>query len=120
MADKLKAVLYYTLVGRWGGGCGYSVMAVTSETGRDRINGRLLLEHGGFEPTHARKSDKFGRFDSEQAARDKIAGIVAIREKYEPLIKVAQKELVNIRARETREIQEILRIDPNSVQGMHI
>jgi len=105
---NIKPALYYTLVHRWSYGIGYSVFAVTSETGRRRINGRMLLSDGTFEPSHTTKLDCFGRFETEQAARDKIGAIVEIREKYKPLVDAAEKEARRIRNCETREIQEAL------------
>jgi hypothetical protein len=114
MTNNLKPILYYTLVGR-GYRTGYAVFGVTSETGRRRLNGRLFLEHGGIEPTHTTKLDIFGRFDTEQAARDKITAIIAVREKYKPLIDAAAKQERDIRSQETREIQEVLGISSDRV-----
>lgn len=113
----LKDVMYYTLLGRWAGGTGFCVFAVTSESGFNnrRANGRMIRSGGDFEATHARKDDCIGRFETEQAARDKIAEVILIREHHKEPIKAARDALREAEQDERNAIAECLSMSADRV-----
>lgn len=88
-----KRVLYWTL-NKKRYAFGYEVLAVTSEGPRDRINGRF--EDGAA--THTLQHDCKGRFDTLEAAKNKIAAIeVLVNEQNAKLQPIHDEEIRIIR-----------------------
>lgn len=105
----MKAILYFTLVHRYSGGEGYAVFGVTSESGRSRINGRLMAFS---EPIHIRRTDMLGKFDTEEAAQAKIERVKTIRENFRPLIANAENAVRTLRNQRAVEIDAELAVTP--------
>lgn len=99
----MKPALYWSIIrGAWS--TRYSVFAVTSDD-RKTVYGR----EDGLEPTHVARSNMFGRFDSEQAARDRIAEVEAIQTKYRELCQPHTLALNRLHAEEDAALKEALK-----------
>lgn len=98
----MKPALYYALRNDYSS---YQIVAVTSEKSRQWF-GRLTADNSA---THGTFGSLVGRFDTEEAAREKIDAIKAINNKHEKSIKDAQHAYANAMRAERDAIADLLK-----------
>lgn len=96
----MKKELYWTLVRRW---TSFDVMKVTSEK-RDQLYGSTRLGS-----SHARKSDCYGQFPTEQAANAASYEIVAAYGQWQKDKEPAYKMLAEAESKYFATVREIVR-----------
>ena len=87
MTTKLKEPLFYAIHKSY---FAWRVVAVTTYKPSGRWHGRYIADN---ETTHGIGGDLVGKFDTADAALDRVAAVQAVRSKYEPLRKAAEAEV---------------------------
>lgn len=99
----MKPAIYYTLVKRWNSGPQFLLMAVTSERG-NRVWGRIKDN-----TTHAKKGATYGKFETEQTAREFALKLLAVYEKFDDEENRLHREISSLLKKRNDEIQEMLK-----------
>jgi hypothetical protein len=100
-----KKYPYWTLKTS-GYGWGPEVMKVTSEKGGYRA--QCYGSVNGVS-THARATDCYGKFESEEAAEAKIEAYRQVEAKHDPAIEEVERALSKLRSIKYDELMEVLR-----------
>jgi hypothetical protein len=87
MTTKLKEPLFYAIHKSY---FAWRVVAVTTHKPSGRWHGRYVADN---ETTHGTGSDLIGKFDTAEAALERVEAVQAVRSKYEPLRRAAEDEV---------------------------
>lgn len=100
----MKPIIHYTLVRPiWIGK--YSIMGVTSISRYNRVNGRMI---DNDEPTHRRKSECIGEFETIEQAQSIIDKMEKIRKDYSERINALYKRVEELRNEQSNEINKVI------------
>jgi hypothetical protein len=102
MTTKLKEALFYAIHRNY---YAWRVVAVTTHKSSGRWHGRYVADN---ETTHGTGRDLIGKFDTAEAALERVAAVTAVKDKWEPLIEANREEGSRLYRKQQEEMEAVV------------